>query len=79
VLLLTPIVTLNEVKDPSQPQGRKGFLPNNSANGKAIYGVEYKGKPAKFCPIANEMGFSWLKMTHNLDGSKRINCLAEYP
>jgi hypothetical protein len=79
VLLLTPIVTLNEVKDPSQPQGRKGFLPNNSAAGKTIYGVEYKGKPSKCCPITNDMGFSWLKMSRYLDGSKRIDCLAEYP
>ena len=29
--------------------------------GKAVFGVEYTGKPAEFCPLAKELGFSWLK------------------
>ncbi|BFM08050.1 endo alpha-1,4 polygalactosaminidase [Halioxenophilus aromaticivorans] len=29
--------------------------------GKAVFGVEYQGGPAKFCPYFNAKGFSWLK------------------
>jgi hypothetical protein len=76
--LLTPIVILCEVKDPSQLSGREGLLPDNVAAGKAVFGVEYKGRPAKFCPIANDMGFSWQIMKRYLDGSKRIDCLSDY-
>jgi hypothetical protein len=67
------------VKDPSQFPGGAGLLPDNGAAGKAIYGVECKGKPRTFRSIGNDMGFSWLKMNRNLDGSKKIDCLTEYP
>jgi hypothetical protein len=76
--LLTPFVILNEVKDPSQLPGREGLLPDNVAAGKAVFGVEYKGRPRTFCPLANDMGFFWLIMNRYLDGSKRIDCLADY-
>lgn len=29
--------------------------------GKAVFGVEYRGNPASFCPKANAMNFDWLK------------------
>lgn len=41
--------------------------------GKAEFGVEYKGKPSSFCPIANSMQFSWLKKRQDL-GAWRIDC-----
>ncbi len=47
--------------------------------GKAVFGAEYKGDPADFCPTANQLGYSWLKLDQDLDGSLRIDCLAEYP
>lgn len=34
--------------------------------GKAVFGVEYEGDPADYCPQANEMGFSWLTKTLDL-------------
>jgi hypothetical protein len=40
------------MKDPSQLPGKQGFLPDNVAAGKAIYGVECKGRASTFCPIA---------------------------
>lgn len=43
---------------------------------KAVFGIEYKGKPKRFCPQANEMGFSVLKMNLKLNGRKRVDCLA---
>lgn len=42
---------------------------------KAVFGIEYKGKPKRFCPQANEMGFSVLKMNLKLNGRKRVDCL----
>ncbi|MBU1492958.1 MAG: endo alpha-1,4 polygalactosaminidase [Actinobacteria bacterium] len=29
--------------------------------GKAVFGVEYRGRPSGFCPEARRLGFSWLK------------------
>ena len=49
------------------------------AAGKAVFGVEYRGNPATFCPALNARGFSWLKLPLELDGSFRLDCLAEYP
>lgn len=46
--------------------------------GKAVFGVEYSGDPAAFCPQANQMGFSWLKKKLELDASG-TDCLAAYP
>ncbi|HEX2621846.1 MAG TPA: endo alpha-1,4 polygalactosaminidase [Phototrophicaceae bacterium] len=34
--------------------------------GKAVFGVEYEGDPAVYCPQAVEMGFSWLTKTLDL-------------
>ena len=45
--------------------------------GKAVFGVEYTGNAAIFCPKANQMGFSWLKKNLNLD-PERLDCLAQY-
>ena len=45
--------------------------------GKAVFGVEYTGDAATFCPQANQMGFSWLKKNLNLD-AELVACLAEY-
>ncbi len=36
-------------------------------SGKAVFGVEYSGDPADFCPRANSMGFSWMKKHLQLD------------
>ena len=41
--------------------------------GKPVFGVEYKGDPADFCPKANAKNFDWLKKKINLD-SWRIPC-----
>lgn len=30
---------------------------------KAVFGVEYEGDPADYCPLAVELGFSWLTKT----------------
>lgn len=35
--------------------------------GKAVFGVEYSGDPAVFCPPANAAGYSWLKKNLDLD------------
>ena len=35
--------------------------------GKAVFGVEYTGSSRSFCPPLNQMGFSWLKKTYDLD------------
>jgi hypothetical protein len=35
--------------------------------GKAVFGVEYRGDPASFCPQAVEWGFSWLRKRPALD------------
>ncbi len=34
---------------------------------KAVFGVEYEGNPASFCPQANAMNFNWLKKHWDLD------------
>ncbi len=34
--------------------------------GKAVFGVEYRGKTSDFCPEANSLGFSWLRKRLNL-------------
>lgn len=36
------------------------------AAGKAVFGVEYTGRPKDFCPAARGRGFSWLKKRLNL-------------
>jgi hypothetical protein len=41
--------------------------------GKAVFGVEYEGDPADFCPQANAMNFDWLKKNWDLD-AWRIAC-----
>jgi hypothetical protein len=41
------------------------LLPFIEAN-KAVFGVEYEGDPAEYCPVAIEMGFSWLTKTLDL-------------
>ncbi len=41
--------------------------------GKAVFGVEYQGDPADFCPQANAYGFSWMKKHLELD-AWRIPC-----
>lgn len=46
--------------------------------GKAVFGVEYSGDAGLFCPQANQMGFSWLKKSLDLD-APRLDCLTEYP
>jgi len=46
--------------------------------GKAVFGVEYTGNAAAFCPQANQMGYSWLKKNLNLD-AQRLDCLEQYP
>lgn len=33
---------------------------------KAVFGVEYEGDPAEYCPRAVAMGFSWLTKTYDL-------------
>ncbi len=43
------------------------------AQEKAVFGVEYELQPEQFCTDARAMGFSWMKMTYDLDG-ERIPC-----
>lgn len=43
------------------------------AAGKAVFGVEYSGDPATFCPDAVARGFSWLKKHLALD-AWRVDC-----
>lgn len=43
------------------------------AAGKAVFGVEYQGRPANFCPKANAMNFDWLKKHEDLD-AWRVAC-----
>jgi len=45
------------------------------AAGKAVFGVEYVGDPASFCPQANARHFSWLKKHLALD-AWRVSCQA---
>ena len=49
----------------------KPFVEQN----KAVFGVEYVGDPATFCPSLNEMGFSWLKKDEDLFALPRIDCM----
>jgi len=41
--------------------------------GKAVFGVEYIGPPSGFCPIAVQIGASWLRKRLDLDAA-RIDC-----
>jgi hypothetical protein len=41
--------------------------------GKAVFGVEYQGNAATFCPQANAMQLSWLKKNLSLDAA-RVGC-----
>ena len=41
--------------------------------GKAVFGVEYLGDPADFCPQANALDFDWLKKNLDLD-APRVAC-----
>ena len=43
--------------------------------GKAVFGVEYEGDPAEFCPRANAYGFSWLMKTYDLTADVLADCL----
>lgn len=45
------------------------------ARGRAVFGVEYVGNPAVFCPALNALGYSWLKKNLVLD-AWRIDCRA---
>lgn len=45
--------------------------------GKAVFGVEYQGNPADYCPRANAMGFDWLKKSKQL-GADYISCRDSY-
>ncbi|MCF7985166.1 MAG: endo alpha-1,4 polygalactosaminidase [Thiohalocapsa sp.] len=45
--------------------------------GKAVFGVEYSGDPAKFCPKANAMDMDWLVKDMDL-GPKRLSCRDAY-
>jgi len=45
------------------------------ASGRAVFGVEYVGDPAVFCPPLNALGYSWLKKNLALD-AWRIDCRA---
>ena len=44
------------------------------AAGKAVFGVEYAGNPAVFCPQLNAMQFSWLKKDLSLGALPRTDC-----
>ncbi len=41
--------------------------------GKAVFGVEYEGDPAEFCPVMNELDFDWLFKRLDLD-AWRVAC-----
>ncbi|MGB4869363.1 MAG: endo alpha-1,4 polygalactosaminidase, partial [Candidatus Promineifilaceae bacterium] len=41
--------------------------------GKAVFGVEYEGEPAEFCPVMNELDFDWLFKRLDLD-AWRVAC-----
>jgi len=43
--------------------------------GKAVFGVEYEGDPAEFCPVANALNFDWLHKRLEL-GAWRMACRA---
>jgi len=52
-----------------------GLLGPFVARGRAVFGVEYVGDPALFCPPLNALGYSWLKKQILL-GAWRIDCRA---
>lgn len=52
-----------------------GALAPFVARGRAVFGVEYVGNPATFCPPLNALGYSWLKKNLDLD-AWRIDCRA---
>jgi hypothetical protein len=41
---------------------------------KAVFGVEYDGDPADYCPLANEMNFSWLTKSLDLEDEPPNAC-----
>lgn len=41
---------------------------------KAVFGVEYEGDPSEYCPLANEMQFSWLTKTLDLADEPPNGC-----
>jgi hypothetical protein len=41
---------------------------------KAVFGVEYEGDPADFCPQANALGFSWLLKPLDLTADVLADC-----
>jgi len=45
------------------------------AAGKAVFGVEYQGNPADFCPPINALQFSWLKKDEDLFALPRVDCM----
>ena len=47
--------------------------PLSNGIGKGIFGIEYQGDPAGFCPQANAMNFDFLKKRLELD-AWRIAC-----
>lgn len=42
--------------------------------GKAVFGVEYEGDADEYCPLASELGFSWLTKTLDLDDEPPNGC-----
>lgn len=46
------------------------LLPFVSA-GKAVFGVEYEGDPADFCPVVNALNFDWLYKSYDLDATRQ--------
>jgi len=43
--------------------------------GKAVFGVEYQGDAAVFCPELNALQFSWLQKDEDLFALPRIDCM----
>jgi hypothetical protein len=43
------------------------------AQGKAVFGVEYTGDPAVYCPALNALCYPWLEKDIDLDAS-RVDC-----
>lgn len=43
-------------------------------DGKAVFEVEYQGKPSKFCPAANAMNLSSIKKRLSLDATPLLQC-----
>lgn len=39
--------------------------------GKAVFGVEYTGDAAEFCPVVNDLNFDWLHKRQDLDAWRR--------